>query len=40
MTQKRRKKMLDNLIYFGMYALAICIVFVIVALLADLFGWD
>lgn len=32
--------MLDFLIYFGVWALAICIVFVIFSILADLFHWD
>jgi len=32
--------MIDFMIYFGMYALAICIIFVIAAILADLFGWE
>jgi hypothetical protein len=38
--QVRRKEMIDFLIYFGMYALAISIVFVIFSILADLFHWD
>ena len=32
--------MIDFMIYFGIYALAICIIFVLAALLADLFGWE
>lgn len=32
--------MLDFLIYFGVWALAICVVFVVASMLANYFDWE
>lgn len=32
--------MLDFLIYFGVWSLAICVVFVVAAMLASYFDWE